>query len=89
MYSTLVETTGWYDSLVSKFDPSGNLLWSTYIGTTEGYSLDAAGNVYFTATAENSSFPTTPDAFQSTLNGSSDAAVVICRPSVPRLLINL
>lgn len=76
-HSTPLPSSNGVSNLTVKMSPAGVLLGATYIGTTEGYSLDAAGNVYFTATAESSSFPTTPDAFQSTLNGSSDAAVVI------------
>jgi hypothetical protein len=63
---------------VSKLNAAGSaLLYSTYLGSNEGerssgIAVDAAGNVYVTGETSSSNFPTTPGAFQTTLeNGAA------------------
>lgn len=61
------------DVFVSKFDSSGKLVWSTYLGGPNydrgyGIKVDAAGFVYVCGRA-GPDFPTTPGAFQSTFHG--------------------
>ena len=69
-------------SFVTKFDPSGKLLYSTYFhgGDSTGtwvssIAADAAGSAYLTGTHRGGSLPTTPGAFQTGAN-PWDAAFV-------------
>jgi hypothetical protein len=64
---------GTYDVLLSKFTPSGQLIWSTLYGGNEwdaGFSCqtDAAGNVYITGQS-NSTNLSVPGGFQQTFDG--------------------
>ena len=57
------------DVFVSKFDPRGRMVYSTFLGGSaddEGQAIaaDAAGNAYVTGETESPNFPTTPGAFQ-------------------------
>ena len=68
------------DIFVSKFSPTGTLLYSTYIGgagTDEGagIAVDASGNAYITGRTTSTDFPLA-NAFQSTLGGVQDAFLV-------------
>jgi hypothetical protein len=78
---------GRIDAFVTKLDPSGSLVYSTYLGgggdeKGEGIAVDAAGNAYVTGrTASSRDFPTTPGAFQTILDGRSDAFVAKLNPS--------
>ena len=56
-------TTG--EGFVAKFDPAGNVLFSTYINgvSISSIALDSAGDAYLTGQA-GSNFPTTSGAFQ-------------------------
>lgn len=73
---------GAVDSYVTKFGPQGAvLMWSTFVGGSglEQFSsidLDHAVNVYVTGTTDSSNFPTTPGAFDRTINGGFDTTVV-------------
>jgi photosystem II stability/assembly factor-like uncharacterized protein len=59
------------DAFITKIDPDGNLIYSTYLGghftdVGIGVAVDLHGNAYVAGyTASSSDFPTTPDAFQS------------------------
>jgi uncharacterized protein (TIGR03437 family) len=62
----LTDTFPCPDAYVGKVDPSGNLLWGTYLGgPTADYAtalaVDSAGNVFIAGTT-GGSFPTTPNA---------------------------
>jgi len=67
---------GEYQGFLSKIDPSGTLVFSTYIGGTQSdvstlptaLTLDAAGNVYITGGTYATDFPVTPGAYNSTGN---------------------
>ncbi|MEZ0388499.1 MAG: SBBP repeat-containing protein [Verrucomicrobium sp.] len=64
---------GHCDVFVSKFDPGGKLLWSTYLGGPNydrgyGIKVDAAGFVYVCGRA-GPEFPVTTGAFQPTFRG--------------------
>src|SRR5262249_23532842 len=57
------------DAFVTKFDASGQLVYSTYLGgdgfsVAIGIAVDAIGNVYITGGTSSTNFPTTPGAFQ-------------------------
>lgn len=79
------------DAFVAKLNPSGTaLLYSTYLGgegTDAGNAIvvDSAGNAYVTGTTDSVNFPTTPGAFDRTLN-ESDAFVVKLNSSGTALL---
>jgi Beta-propeller repeat len=64
------------NAFVTKFDPTGNLVYSTYLGGGEGkgIAVDAHGNAYVTGFTAVTDFPT-KNAFQSVLGGNSDAFV--------------
>jgi len=61
------------DAFVAKLDPTGsNLLYSTYLGGNNsdiayGISLDPAGDAFVTGVTYSTTFPVTPNAFQSRL----------------------
>ncbi|MCC7493989.1 MAG: right-handed parallel beta-helix repeat-containing protein [Fimbriimonadaceae bacterium] len=68
---------GTYDAVVSKLDPTGDLIYSTFIG---GYALDdgvhrlavtATGDVILAGITESTDFPTTVGAHDRNYNGGS------------------
>jgi hypothetical protein len=67
------------DGLVSKFDSSGNLVYSSYLGGTGyeqalGIATDSAGDAYVAGWTMSVDFPTTPFAFQPQINPGGLAA---------------
>jgi len=71
---------------VTKLDPAGSFVYSTYLGGSggdygSGIAVDAAGSAYVTGTAGSSDFPTTAGAFQVTSGGLSDAFITKLDPS--------
>src|SRR5262249_44102061 len=69
------------DGFAAKLDRTGSaLLYSTHLGAADGISgafdaaLDARGRLHVVGSTNAPSFPTTPDAFQRTKAGGSDAA---------------
>jgi hypothetical protein len=72
--------SGVYDAFVTKLSASGNLLvYSTYLGGFQGewgggVAVDSLGCAYVTGETFSSDFPT-QNAFDATLNGSSDVFV--------------
>jgi hypothetical protein len=70
---------GYWDAFVSKFNASGTLVYSTYLGGNGydkafGIALDDSGNVYITGETASDDFPTL-NAFDDTLGGFTDAFV--------------
>jgi hypothetical protein len=69
------------NAFVSKLNAVGSaLLYSTYLGGVGredigGLAVDTAGNAYVAGTTDSFDFPTTPNAFQITLKGTTDAFV--------------
>ncbi|PYV30385.1 MAG: hypothetical protein DMG22_20550, partial [Acidobacteria bacterium] len=68
------------DAFVTKFDPSGALVYSTYLGgegsdAGTGIAVDASGSATIVGNTTSSAFPTTSDAFQTTYAGGGDAFV--------------
>jgi uncharacterized protein (TIGR03437 family) len=62
---------GAYDAFVTKLDPAGNIVFSTYLGGSgnefaAALETDAAGNVYVIGTATSTDFPTTSHSLQAT-----------------------
>jgi hypothetical protein len=79
---------GIFDAFVTKLNSLGSgLLYSTYLGGSgldlgRGIAVDALGNAYVTGVTESTNFPTTMGAFDTTLNGVSDAFVTKLNPSL-------
>jgi uncharacterized protein (TIGR03437 family) len=73
------------DAFVMKLDPTGVVLWATYLGGS-GYdagnaiAVDAAGNVYVAGQTASSNFPVTAGAAFPSLTTPSDAFVVKLNP---------
>ncbi|MFQ6009213.1 MAG: SBBP repeat-containing protein, partial [Candidatus Zixiibacteriota bacterium] len=66
---------GLNDVFVTKLSPSGNLVYSTYLGgagSDDGYGIavDDSGNAYVTGWTHSSNFPTTDCAYDTIFNGS-------------------
>ena len=64
------------DVFVSKFDSTGQLIYSTYLGGSafdsgEGIAVDRSGAAYLTGTTCSTDFPTTPSALQTTYAGTN------------------
>ena len=71
--------------VVTKFDASGTLIYSTFIGGSTndygtGIAVDAAGNAYLTGNTTSSDFPVTTGAAQSTFKGVTSAYLAILSP---------
>jgi Beta-propeller repeat len=72
---------GQYDAVVTKLSASGGgLVYSTYLGGNSddhggAIALDGAGDAYLTGDTGSPDFPTTPGAFDRTLNGGDDVFV--------------
>jgi Beta-propeller repeat/FG-GAP-like repeat len=74
------DTGGVSDVFVTKFNPTGFLLYSTYLGGNNddfGYAIavDAGGNAYVTGYTGSSDFPTTAAAFQAAPKVGANAFV--------------
>ena len=71
-----VGTFGSMDAFVSKFDASGNLLWSTYLGGPSydrAYAVEIADNGdVIVAGRAGADFPTTPGVLQETFAGDNN-----------------
>jgi hypothetical protein len=74
------------DAFVVKLNPNGSsLVYGTFIGGSDGdngygIAVDGGGNAYVTGGTESSDFPTTPGAFDTSLDGG-DAFVVKLNPN--------
>lgn len=74
-------TTGNGDVLVCKYDSNGTLIFSTYFGgsgsdSANGITVDNQGNIYITGQTKSTDFPTTSNAYQTSLKGGADAFIV-------------
>ena len=72
--------------VTASFSPSGKLLAATYIGDSEGLSLDSQGNVYIAFQIWDDILPSSVDAFQPKFGGESDGALVVLSGDLQRLL---
>ena len=88
--------TGCYlsDAFVTKFDPSGRIVWSTYLGGSNadaayGIAVDAQGNAYVAGNTASPNFPVTAGAFQTApLSNSTHAFVLKLNPSGSALIFS-
>ena len=72
--------------ITAKFSPAGELLAASYIGDSEGLSLDSNGNVYIAFEIWDDVLPSGVDAFQPKWGGESDGALVVLSGDLRRLL---
>ena len=86
-YQTTRKALGRYvrNIVVTKFDASGALIYSTFIGgTTNDYgskiAIDATGNAYLTGNTTSADFPVTANAYQSTFKGTQSADIAVLSP---------
>jgi hypothetical protein len=80
-----------YDVVVMKFDPSGTLLYSTFLGgsqTDQGLAIvvDPSGNAWVGGSTYSSDFPVTSSAFQKTFGGGKDGFLAEISPDGSSLL---
>lgn len=62
------------DAFIAKFDPTGKLVYSTYLGGANvelayGLGVDATGNAYLAGMTSSGDYPSTPGAFRSRCAG--------------------
>ncbi|MCC7239254.1 MAG: SBBP repeat-containing protein [Candidatus Brocadia sp.] len=87
------------DVFVAKIDTLGSgassLVYSTYLGGSDGelgsgIAVDGSGNAYITGLTDSTNFPTTPSAYQGTLQGTyyGDRDAFVSKLSLPPELPN-
>ena len=75
------------DGIVSKFDPQGQILWSTYIGGTnqdsgQSVRVDDSNNIFIVGLTNSQDFPVTSDAAEPDfLGGTYDMFIAKFSPS--------
>jgi uncharacterized protein (TIGR03437 family) len=79
------------DAFVAKLNPTGTLVWSSYLGGTEkdqgyGIAVDSSGAAVVAGATSSSDFPATTGALQTTRHGSSDSFIARVSPDGARLL---
>jgi hypothetical protein len=82
LQSTLNGQTGTRDGFVMKLDPSGGVVYATFLGGASGdqadaVALDADGSAYIVGTTASTNFPVTPGAYQSTLRANCGYASLV------------
>lgn len=77
---------GTRDGFVARLAPDlDQIVWASYIGGSDydavnhnqGLAIDAMGRAVVVGSAQSDDFPTTPGAYQTTLNGNSDAFLTV------------
>jgi beta-propeller repeat-containing protein len=82
------------DAFVIKVSPTGQILWSTFLGgsgndsTFSGVQVFSDGSVYVAGMTNSADFPTTPGAYQKTYGGDLGAAPHLGDAFVARLSPN-
>lgn len=84
------DLSSFYDVFVTKFDPDGKLVYSTYLGGNNGQwatgiAVDSAGNIVVTGRTFGPNFPTV-NPIREFSGGSSDAFVFKLNPTGAALL---
>jgi hypothetical protein len=81
-YDTLfTNANNTHEGFVAKFNPSGTLLWATYLGGSagdqvQGIAVNGFGNVFVTGITTSTDFPTTLGAFQRSASTANSNAFV-------------
>ncbi|MHA2424513.1 MAG: hypothetical protein ACXAEF_06980 [Candidatus Thorarchaeota archaeon] len=75
------QINGEIDCFIMKFDPLGDLQWSTFYGgsiweVARGIAFDSSDNILFTGHSISGDFPISLDAYQPTLGGEDDVFIV-------------
>jgi Beta-propeller repeat len=77
------------NGFITKINPASggpsDLLYSTYLGGNNfdfgfGIAIDSGGNAYVTGLTQSTNFPTTTNAFQTTLSGTQNAFITKLNP---------
>ncbi|HET9495389.1 MAG TPA: SBBP repeat-containing protein, partial [Chloroflexia bacterium] len=81
---------GGQDAFVTKFNPAGGVVYSTYLGgggndTGHAVAVDASGSAYVTGLTGSSNFPTL-NAYQPTRPGGTDAFITKLAPDGASLI---
>jgi hypothetical protein len=81
---------GEVNAFVAKLDPTGSLVYSTYLGgsladMSAGIAVDSAGNAYVSGVATSSDFPVA-SAAQASIGGASNAFIAKLSPDGSRLI---
>ncbi|MDZ4666448.1 MAG: SBBP repeat-containing protein [bacterium] len=77
---------GGFDALITKFDTSGFIIWSTYYGGLSGdfgynVAIGLQNYIYFTGLTTSTSFITTTGSWQPSIGGTNDAFIVSMTPN--------
>ncbi len=78
---------GDFDGFVTKLNADGNaLVYSSYLGGNDndsavGIAVDSAFNAFITGGTKSSDYPTTPNAYQTSIAGDTDAFVTKLNPA--------
>ncbi|HEX6124569.1 MAG TPA: Ig-like domain-containing protein, partial [Pyrinomonadaceae bacterium] len=88
-------SSGGADGYIAKINPSGSaLVYATFLGgglhsdRVKAIVLDAEQNIYVAGQTENTAFPTTPGAFDTTFNGGHDGFVTKLNPAGSTLVFS-
>ena len=76
---------GLFDSFITKYDPNGKLLWSTYFGGTGadyalGLDIDQTGDLMVVGTTYSTTKISTPDALERYYKGNGDGFIAKFSP---------
>lgn len=80
---------GGTDAYIAKYDPTGNLLFASYLGGSENENdlgagdigVDLNGNIFITGTTKSSNFFNTNTAFQNTLSSIDEPDIFVVKIS--------
>ena len=75
------QLNGIIDCFLMKFDPDGNIIYSTYFGGSEhevarALEFDSEDNLIFSGHTYSSDFPVSSNAYQQTIGGEDDVFIV-------------
>jgi hypothetical protein len=77
---------GTYDVVMTKLNPTGQMIFSTYLGGSgndyaDGLATDEVGNVYLAGHTNSTNFPTTAGSYQTSNQGMYDGYVTKITPN--------
>jgi gliding motility-associated-like protein len=81
-YASDANPQDWSDGCLARFDQNGNRIWSTYFGSTRfdrfyALDIDANDNLFAAGITNSSTNIASSGAFQTTLPGTNDAALLV------------